>query len=764
MNEAIKKSTDLKSFLLKTLLDPVLVYAAVAMTSIMYHYRSQLALVYGLAAYIFGWLMFRLFDFINRHRIIGAAAYIAVFVLFMFGTRAAIDIGQLNYPISWGVWFLTPQDALEYNIWYTLAIYLLFLIFMLSVIYYFTRVRYRVFMNFLIFIIPFAIYGKEFEKMPTVYIILLSVGYILLMVYFRLLHDNEKTVIVAKDEVWKPVAVYAVIFAVMAAVIPKPEIEADRTILETLVSADQFTDRLVNMLNVFRDTTSSERFRAAADNNPIYIGYAGEPLRLKTSTFSAYDFSHDTWSIMDKGDGNISLDTTFSGKFDKPPIKAAEAGELADALLSAAEADSSFAERYNLSDYVGTQIRIPQEKKVMLTYVADSDSQFAPVPQYAQSLDDTSYKKQSALIYSGLIYSVKDYFEYNEKFEFTYSSEDFFRYNENKDVMKAFGTADYRDMLKDAKEALWEANYDWQSDGDYSDEQWYQYWDILWEEYIRYGLYEENLLDYGDNKRISDLAHQLTDGADTDYEKAKILESYFYKNGYTYDMSYQKKANDNAETFIFESRTGVCYEYATAMVLLARAAGIPARYCEGYNMSQETDNSYNGVKEYVVTSQSAHGFPELYIRGYGWVSFEPTITDIVNDQAEKSATDQLAKAGIMILVSALAVLVGILVYPLASHKLFLIIVRRRTPDEAVVMTMHRICRLCGISNANTSHEAARMVLELTGTDITATAELFDKNVYGGIAVNGDEKENLINNYIEVYTALRETKKTRSRKA
>ena len=72
------------------------------------------------------------------------------------------------------------------------AFYLLFVLFMGSVIYYFTRVRYRIFMNFLIFIIPFSIYGKEYEKMPTLFIILLAVGYILLMVYYRQLHGYRK--------------------------------------------------------------------------------------------------------------------------------------------------------------------------------------------------------------------------------------------------------------------------------------------------------------------------------------------------------------------------------------------------------------------------------------------------------------------------------------------------------------------------------------------------------------------------------------------
>ena len=135
----------------------------------------------------------------------------------------------------------------------------------------------------------------------------------MMMIYFRELRGDENTEIVVKDEVWKPVAVYAVVFAVAAAVVPKPAIEADRTVLETLISAEQFTDRLVSMLNIFRDSTSSEQFTGKMSNDPIYYAAASEPLRLKTSSFSSYDFTNDSWSIMktDDDDPINSLDTTF---------------------------------------------------------------------------------------------------------------------------------------------------------------------------------------------------------------------------------------------------------------------------------------------------------------------------------------------------------------------------------------------------------------------------------------------------------------------
>ena len=588
----------------------------------------------------------------------------------------------------------------------------------------------------------------------------------MMMIYFRELRGDENTEIVVKDEVWKPVAVYAVVFAVAAAVVPKPAIEADRTVLETLISAEQFTDRLVSMLNIFRDSTSSEQFTGNMSNEPIYYAAASEPLRLKTSSFSSYDFTNDSWSIMktDDDDPINSLDTTFRQRFDDVPMQITNAQDLPKAILLAAQVDSEFAEKYGLSDFSETDLAFPQEKTVSIFTASSNTSQFtaqfAPVPQYAQQMTDTSYNGQIALIYSGLIYAVDERFDYNERFDFTYSSERALSSPINKQFFDTLDTEDYAEMLREARSALFAGKYDIES-GDWVDdtEDWEHYWNVLRDETNLYTYYEKYLLDYSDNQRILELAQKLTEGVDSDYEKAKILEQYFYNNDYIYDTGYLKKSTDNAETFLFETKTGVCYEYATSMVLLARAAGIPARYCEGYNMTQELESNER-YKYYVATSQSAHGFPELYIRGYGWASFEPTLTDAPAQAQTSSTTDSLARAGAVIFAVALLVLILALFSPVISHKFFLIRMRRKNPDETSAAVMHRICRLCGIGSASTSNEAVQKVLQSAGVDISELAEMFDKSTYGGISLNEEEKAALLADYIKVYDALKEKKKTR----
>jgi hypothetical protein len=65
---------------------------------------------------------------------------------------------------------------------------------------------------------------------------------------------------------------------------------------------------------------------------------------------------------------------------------------------------------------------------------------------------------------------------------------------------------------------------------------------------------------------------------------------------------------------------GYCDYYATAMVVLARAAGMPARYVIGY-IGEYYDESLDA---YVITADQAHAWAEIYFPGYGWIQFEPT--------------------------------------------------------------------------------------------------------------------------------------------
>lgn len=733
-----ERKEDLKAFLIRTLADPVLLYVVIAMMSIMNHYRSIDMWKYAIVSYVAGWFIFRLFDFINKHHIIGAVAYILLFSGFIAGSSAVIERGSEKYPVSWGLWFLTPVNAMQYNKWYTIAIFMLFLIFMLSVIYYFTRVRYRLFMNFLILIIPFSIYGKENEEMAIGFIIALCVGFFVVLANFRQMSDTKDAKAVDRPEMFRSAAVFTVLFALLAAFFPKPPIEADRTMIDTLINAEALTDKFLNMLGIFQDESDGEQFRRNMGNTPFYYASSPQAVQLKTSTFTSYNFQNDKWSYSE-------IDSRYWYQ-EELPFSIYYDGEVAQAVLCAVKNDSDFAEKYDLTEFADITIS-PNRKFDMRITAVTNRTNSAPVPAGAVSMNSSTFKGTHGLTKSGIVFSHDDEFASGDTFRYSYVLPVFF----NQEKSKAFAEAlaeieDYEQLLNDARDALPVSE----------DEEVQKYNQVLLKNAEAYEHAVENYLDYGGSKKIYELAQELTEDVDAPYEKAKILEMYFIENDYIYDLSYRKEMGENVEDFLFDTKRGVCYEYATAMTLLARAAGIPARYCEGFNMqTQYLDDKGNN---FIVTANDAHGFPELYIKGYGWMCFEPTRTWGEIEKEKEDVSSLLMKSGLIILGCSAVVLLFIFLTPVLTHGIFLMIVRRKTPDKATAAVMRRLCKVYGIPRTSTAHEAENAIYKKSSADISAVTLLFEKSQYGGCELTDEDKTKAITTYIDAYKAYGEAVK------
>lgn len=120
--------------------------------------------------------------------------------------------------------------------------------------------------------------------------------------------------------------------------------------------------------------------------------------------------------------------------------------------------------------------------------------------------------------------------------------------------------------------------------------------------------------------RMKNLAKSITRGALTDMDKARAIENYL-KDNYTYSLETVKGGGENPlEAFLFHTREGYCEHYATAMAMLLRYCAIPSRMVTGFLEGEW--NSYG--KYWIVRQQDAHSWVEAYIRGEGWVTFDPT--------------------------------------------------------------------------------------------------------------------------------------------
>ncbi|MCY4018732.1 MAG: transglutaminaseTgpA domain-containing protein [Chloroflexi bacterium] len=128
------------------------------------------------------------------------------------------------------------------------------------------------------------------------------------------------------------------------------------------------------------------------------------------------------------------------------------------------------------------------------------------------------------------------------------------------------------------------------------------------------------------NARILNLSQQIVDeaGADNPYDKAKAIESWLRENiAYNESIPAPPPNVDSVEWVLFDAKEGYCTYYATAMIVMLRHLGIPARLAAGFSQGQYDVN----IERYVVREREAHTWVEVYFPGYGWIEFEPTAAE-----------------------------------------------------------------------------------------------------------------------------------------
>ncbi len=120
--------------------------------------------------------------------------------------------------------------------------------------------------------------------------------------------------------------------------------------------------------------------------------------------------------------------------------------------------------------------------------------------------------------------------------------------------------------------------------------------------------------------RVAALAEEITRNADNSFRKAETIERYLRtRYGYTLEQPDPPPADPLAH-FLFERRAGHCEYFATAMTVMLRTLGIPARYVNGFLAGE-----YNEIGgDFIVRASDAHSWVEAYFPEYGWISFDPT--------------------------------------------------------------------------------------------------------------------------------------------
>jgi hypothetical protein len=123
------------------------------------------------------------------------------------------------------------------------------------------------------------------------------------------------------------------------------------------------------------------------------------------------------------------------------------------------------------------------------------------------------------------------------------------------------------------------------------------------------------------HERVAALAQRVTQGAKDADESAEKLVTYLHSARFGYSLEQPDlKGKLPLDVFLFDVRRGHCEYFASAMAIMLRTLGIPARNVTGFVGGRW--NPYGGY--YALRQGDAHSWVEAYVEGRGWVSYDPT--------------------------------------------------------------------------------------------------------------------------------------------
>ena len=758
-------------WLLQTRRVPLL-FAVTVVSGIVYHYAPKLTVLWIVLSLLLQGALFKLFDYVKKHNFVGGFFYVVTgtaflglaLLMMMLGENAAPFAPQdAAYRIDFFVWFLTPQSVLTVDYpGFTIALFVLFTFFIASVTYYFTFVRYRVLMSFLVMLFPFAIYAKENEDMPVPSIIILLVCYFAVMIYCRQAHAEDSEVVQiyqpnaesrlaapsrksalseVKPELLDGKFIYAAgIFlaaaSILVLVIPKPTVEADRTMLDTLLDASKFSDYLMNAISAFADSSDGGKYNQMSYDRTLFYANAPEPMNLRGATYTDYHYDDDSW---------------YASEYDKMPLQSSDdryhiswyeghsalrtvayepdPAALLLAIRDAAKQDPAFAAEYGLEDFAASTMDFSAFRRSMTISSATYGGFLIPAPLHTHDaviLNDNIIDRALYQNASGLVYRYMTGRVYAQQAEIRYVSDQLLQNTAVEALVRQTDSEVYPDMLR----AIRDGGYDLTED---------ETWAVMTaitsvheaKEYAK-------SVQLQTPPRVRALAEELTEGLTSDYDKAMAIRDYLKFGDYIYDLEYDVRQGDNVETFLFESKTGVCYQFACAMAELCRSVGLNVRYVEGYAMS-EPDSRLIGSWDYAITTEHAHAFVDVYLPCYGWTMMDATTGSAV-ERAQGRRGNVIAAlqySGLILFAAALLlILVLAWLVPMLREKHFRRKYQQQRDAAAVQATFARLRKQWKADPAKTARVLCEEQSALLQTDLSELCSGVEETLYAGRCAPG----------------------------
>ncbi|HMA32878.1 MAG TPA: DUF3488 and transglutaminase-like domain-containing protein [Chloroflexia bacterium] len=138
--------------------------------------------------------------------------------------------------------------------------------------------------------------------------------------------------------------------------------------------------------------------------------------------------------------------------------------------------------------------------------------------------------------------------------------------------------------------------------------------------------------------RVRLKAQEIVDqaGATTAYDKAVAIQNFLRTYKYNTHITQPPADRDYVDYFLFDGKEGYCEYYSSAMVIMLRTLGIPAREATGYAPGEYNPDTH----VWTIRESSSHAWPEVYFPNAGWVEFEPTPSQSVIDRPDSQQAAQ----------------------------------------------------------------------------------------------------------------------------
>lgn len=678
--------------------------------------------------------LFMLFDKLKTRRVTGGLIYIALMLGSLFLavnlTFSKVSSAEFLNPFSW---FYGEEGSYSYHPEYLNAVFVGGGFFLISILYYFTQIRYRSLGVMLCILFPFVIYAKRAEEMPEIIVTLIITMYLAVMVHNRRLDpaqpQDKRGQLVVNRSYLISIAIFVSVTGAITMMIDKPtyrsKLEQDSnyfSYVQTNVSGSGDQEDL-------QPQSSDRSGNPVYTNNPVfYFDTDGElpEYFLRVQSFSY--FNNHLWQF----NGDYSM---FSNAY------------------------STILPEYSTDDIVADMRSLTEQGVFPEDAAPDS---FLPNKRSGRVYDEDFSPNYLPAPYS----TITDTAEYADLKHIKYPQSVILRVRPNSTVKAPVLNDSFEFFEQDA------ALYSYAASLGLSGEEYIgMLTEAQWSGLDTGGLlddYYSALQSYtsmaGVSDRVAQLAYEIVGDADSDMKKARRLEAYFEEAGYEYSLEYVPP-DDSIEYFIFESKTGYCTNYATAMTLMARSVGLPARYVEGFAAFEKTDEN-----TFVVRDSCAHAFVEVYIPGAGWLTFDPTVSGYMVIPEEETGFNTAAFMRILSRLLVVIIVAFVVIFVLLLDRILELILRVRlrfkTPSQRTLILYANLIKLVNFSaggdySAYTVKMLRRYLTETRGVVPEKLLMLFERTCFGGYQPSEEDFAKAYDEYKQCYRYLRKIPKQKA---